>query len=101
LASPALTGTPTAPTAANGTATTQIATTEFVNNTLSYANAMVFKGTLGSSGTDSVLPAEHEAGWTYKVVDAGTYAGMICQEGDLVICIADGTTATNGHWTSV
>lgn len=101
LASPALTGTPTAPTAANGTATTQIATTEFVNNTLSYANAMVFKGTLGSSGTDSALPAEHEAGWTYKVVDAGTYAGMVCQEGDLVICIADGTTATNGHWTSV
>ena len=31
LASPALTGTPTAPTAAQGTNTTQIATTEFVN----------------------------------------------------------------------
>ena len=30
LASPALTGTPTAPTAAVGTSTTQIATTEFV-----------------------------------------------------------------------
>jgi hypothetical protein len=32
LASPAFTGTPTAPTAATGTSTTQIATTEFVNN---------------------------------------------------------------------
>lgn len=34
LASPALTGTPTAPTAATGTTTTQIATTEFVANTV-------------------------------------------------------------------
>ena len=34
LASPALTGTPTAPTAATGTSTTQIATTEFVANTV-------------------------------------------------------------------
>lgn len=34
LASPALTGTPTAPTAATGTANTQIATTEFVANTV-------------------------------------------------------------------
>lgn len=34
IESPALTGTPTAPTAASGTATPQIATTEFVNNEL-------------------------------------------------------------------
>lgn len=34
LASPAFTGTPTAPTAATGTTTTQIATTEFVANTV-------------------------------------------------------------------
>ena len=34
LASPALTGTPTAPTAANGTSTTQLATTAFVQNTI-------------------------------------------------------------------
>lgn len=33
IASPALTGTPTAPTAATGTSTTQLATTEFVSNT--------------------------------------------------------------------
>jgi hypothetical protein len=34
LASPALTGIPTAPTAATGTNTTQIATTAFVQNTI-------------------------------------------------------------------
>ena len=37
LASPALTGTPTAPTAASGTSTTQIATTAFVANAISEA----------------------------------------------------------------
>lgn len=101
LNSPSLTGTPLAPTAPNGTSTTQIATTEFVNNTLSYANAMVFKGTLGTGGTTATLPTTHEAGWTYKVVTSGTYAGMVCQEGDLVICINDRNTANNDDWTSV
>lgn len=49
LASPALTGTPTAPTATPGTNTTQIATTEFVKNAVETATegltgAMHFKG---------------------------------------------------------
>ena len=39
LASPALTGTPTAPTAASGTNTTQVATTAFVQNALSNMGA--------------------------------------------------------------
>lgn len=38
LASPAFTGTPTAPTAATGTNTTQIATTAFVNNAIANAS---------------------------------------------------------------
>ena len=101
LISPSLTGTPLAPTAPNGTSSMQIATTEFVNNTLSYINAMVFKGTLGTGGTIASLPATHEAGWTYKVITEDTYAGMKCQEGDLIICIADGTVSSNSDWTSV
>lgn len=47
LASPALTGTPTAPTAANGTASTQLATTLFVANAL----AAVINGAPGSLDT--------------------------------------------------
>ena len=101
LASPALTGTPTAPTAANGTSTTQIATTEFVNNTLSYVNAMRFKGTLGTGGTVTALPASHEAGDTYRVITAGTWAGEDCQVGTLIICTTDGTTANDAHWACV
>jgi hypothetical protein len=49
LASPALTGTPTAPTAAVGTNTTQVATTEFVNAEI--ANDAPSKTGTGASGT--------------------------------------------------
>ena len=101
LASPTFTGTPKAPTAANGTSTTQIATTEFVNNTLAYANAMTFKGTLGTGGTITSLPASHNAGDTYRVITAGTWAGKYCEVGTLVICITDGTAVADADWTSV
>jgi len=101
LASPAFSGTPTAPTATNGTSTTQIATTEFVNNTLAYANAMTFKGTLGTGGTVTALPASHNAGDTYRVITAGTWAGKYCEVGTLIICITDGTATNDAHWTSV
>lgn len=106
LASPALTGTPTAPTAANGTSTTQIATTEFVNNTLAYINAMQFKGTIGTGGTVTALPDTHEAGDTYRVKTAGSYPivdsnGRYCEIGTLIICVADGTTANAADWTAV
>ncbi len=47
LASPALTGTPTAPTAAEGTNTTQIATTAFVQTAISGFSSDVFS--VGSS----------------------------------------------------
>ena len=51
-ASPALTGTPTAPTASAGTSTTQIATTAFVQNALSAFSAMIKVNV----GTVSSLP---------------------------------------------
>ena len=105
LASPTLTGKPLAPTAAEGTNTTQIATTAFVQNAvnkvLAAGDAMVFKGTLGTGGTVTELPAVHEVGWTYKVITAGTYAGNVCEVGDMIICSTDGTAANDAHWTVV
>ena len=105
-ASPALTGTPTAPTADAGTNTTQIATTAFVkaeiDAVLDAADAMQFKGTIGSSGaTVTALPNTHKAGWTYKVATAGTYAGKVCEIGDMIICVKDGTAAADADWTVV
>lgn len=105
LASPALTGTPTAPTATSGTNTDQIATTKFVqaavNSKIAASDALQFKGTIGSGATVEALPATHEVGWTYKVARAGSYAGQACEVGDMIICVTAGTSANNAHWTVV
>ena len=66
------------------------------------ADAMLFKGTLGQAkdgATVTALPANHKVGWTYKVVTAGTYAGMACEVGDMIACIKTRTTANNADWT--
>lgn len=96
-----LTGTPTAPTAAAGTNSSQIATTAFVMNAFAANDAMIFKGTLGTNGTITSLPDIHEAGWTYKVITANNYAGQSCEIGDMVICVADGNSANNADWAVV
>lgn len=48
---------------------------------------MVFKGTLGTGGTITSLPtaAAGNEGWTYKVITAGTYAGVAAKVGDTFI----------------
>lgn len=73
-----------------------------INNAFGTMDAMIFKGTIGSTGaTVTTLPATHECGWTYKVITAGTYAGKACEVGDMIICIADGTVAADADWTVV
>ena len=105
LASAALTGTPTAPTAVAGVSNTQIANTEYVNTAISNAiaasDAMIFKGTLGTGGSITTLPTTYKTGWTYRVISAGTYAGQQCEIGDLVIALVDrkGSDNQNADWT--
>lgn len=105
FANAALTGTPTAPTAASGTNNTQIASTAFVqaaiDKKIAAADAMIYKGTIGTGGTVTSLPATHSTGWTYKVITAGTYAGVKCEIGDMIVCLTDGTTATDSHWSVI
>ena len=104
LDSPQFTGTPTAPTAAAGTNSDQIATTKFVLQAMQANDSMEFKGTIGAAGsgaTVTALPATHEKGWTYKVITAGNYADQNCEVGDMIICVADRTTANNDDWTVV
>lgn len=98
LASPAFTGTPTAPTAAAGTNTTQIATTAFVSSAISnITGAMTFKGTVGTGGTVATLPTTGvKVGDTYKVSVAGTYNSQAAKVGDLFIA-----TATTPTWAYV
>ena len=106
----ALSGTPTAPTAAAGTNTTQIATTAFVTNAVAQGfianDAMVFKGLIGSNQPITQLPTSgYNAGWTYRVADAGTFAGEYCEVGDLLIAINDGpasgSSVINTDWGKV
>lgn len=69
LASPALTGTPTAPTATEGTNTTQIANTAFVKTAITNALEDV---TGFSFEVVSSLPAEGENGVIYLMSNSGT-----------------------------
>ena len=88
LASPALTGTPTAPTAESGTNTTQIATTAFVKTAIdNLPEPMIFKGSLGTGGTITSLPTASASneGYTYKVITDGTYASQAAKVGDTFI----------------
>lgn len=81
----------------------QIATTTFVTDAISESfaanDAMIFKGTIGTGGTVTALPDTHNIGWTYRVITPDTYAGKKCEIGDLIICITDGTVASDSDWT--
>ena len=75
----------------------------YVDNLLGANDAMVFKGTIGTGGNATVLPTTHQAGWAYRVITAATYAGKVCEIGDLLIAIVDrsGSSNTNDDWTAV
>lgn len=74
-------------------------------------DAMRFKGTMSqtttSSGTtyqingDTVTFPSSSAvtGDTYRITKAGTYAGITCEVGDLLICVTDGSSTTAATWT--
>lgn len=77
-----------------------------INNKIAAADAMIYKGTLGTDGTVTKVPANgYKVGWTYKVITAGTYAGIKCEVGDMLIAINNGpvsdTTVVNADWTVV
>ena len=62
---------------------------------------IVFKGALTSS--NGLPTVSYKAGWQYTVQEAGTYAGKVCEVGDLVLCIrtyASGS-ASNADWTVI
>lgn len=88
-ASPALSGTPTAPTAAAGTNTTQIATTAFVTSAIATASAGLasFQGTVNTAST--ITGASYKKGWYWVVGTAGTYVGETCEAGDMIFAQED------------
>ena len=76
--------------------------TQFTNF-LSTNDAMFFKGTIGTGGTLEALPTTYSAGWTFKIVSEGTFAGQVCEPGDMIIATVDrsGTGNLDSDWVVV
>lgn len=91
-ASPALTGTPTAPTAANGTNTTQIATTAFVNAAVVTATGAL--GTMSTQNSNNVsITGGSITGITdLAVADGGTGRSTLTANN---VILGNGTSAVN------
>lgn len=75
-------------------------------------DAMQFKGVLDSESdgqTEGILKdlpiKDYEAGFTYRVAKAGIYAGILCEEGDIIIAVKDGsssnTNVVNSDWSVI
>ena len=64
----------------------------FVSEAIAASDAMIFKGTIGASADDptiTALPTTYKVGWTYRVITDGTYAGKVCEVGDLIIALVN------------
>lgn len=75
---------------------------EYADGLLGANDAMVFKGTVGEDGTvtDFSTLTDYQVGWTYRVITAGTYAGIVCEVGDLIIAVSDYSEQfKNSDWT--
>lgn len=98
LNSPAFTGTPSAPTAAVGTNTTQLASTQFVVSEIASRfaanDAMVYMGAIDCSSNPNYPAAD--AGHTYRISVAGKIggaSGVPVEAGDMLICNTDSSAA--------
>ena len=68
-----------------------------------FASGIRQQGTVGTGGTVETLPAEGYAqGDMYIVKTDGTYAGQVCEPGDLILCIKTfAEEAADTDWTVI
>ena len=68
-----------------------------------FASGIRQKGTVGTGGTVETLPADsYTQGDMYIVKTGGTYAGQVCEPGDLILCIKTfEEEAADTDWTVV
>lgn len=96
IVSPEFTGTPKSITPTTNSDNTMIATKEYVDNSLSVADALTYKGVLSGANdtTDGgTLTPAGNCGDVYKVDTAGYINGIYVQVGDMLICTTDNTSA--------
>jgi hypothetical protein len=87
--------------------TGKLATEAYAQGLFASNDAMVYKGTVGTGGTIEKAALEalqtYNAGWTYRVITAGTYFSVVCEVGDLITCIVDraGSGDVDTDWTVI
>jgi len=78
---------------------TDLTNKTYVDGLLSANDAMVFKGSVGTGGTHEIAAfnslATYQAGWSYRVITAGTIKGKVCEVGDLVVAVVDRSGSGN------
>ena len=73
---------------------------DYVSGAIGAADAMRFKGTIGTGGDVESLPTSGvKVGDTYRVITAGTYAGQTCEIGDLIINTGQSIPSMDYTWT--
>jgi hypothetical protein len=72
-----------------GTGTTTIPTSKAVSDAIAaaQADAAMYQGTVTAADhATGGLPDTHKSGWYWVVAKAGTYAGEVCEVGDMIFC---------------
>lgn len=65
----------------------------YVDGLFAANDAMLYKGTIGTGGTHTIAAfnalTTYDAGWTYRVIEAGTVRGNVVQIGDIITVLVD------------
>ena len=83
------------------------ATKQYVDDIISANDAMVYKGTVGGADSGATVTnfdalTNYQIGWTYRVIEAGTYAGHLCQIGDMLVAVSDySENFKASDWTAI
>jgi len=86
---------------------TDLTNKTYVDGLLASNDAMIFKGTVGTGGTHTIAAfnalATYDAGWTYRIIEAGTVKGNVVEVGDMIIAMVDraGSGELDADWTVV
>lgn len=108
IASPALTGNPTAPNQTAGTNNTRIANTAYVDAavavlTAAVSGALIFKTSWDASAGTFPGAGVAQTGWFYKVSVAGTVDGISFSVGDDIYAVTNNASTTTyaSNWLKI
>ena len=83
--------------ASGNTITTTYATKAELGELLNNNNAMLFKGAIDAESDINNNLINYKPGDVYRINTAGTYAGKVCEIGDLLICVNEKVSSFNNN----